>query len=572
MALIGDTAQRTGEGSRRARVSSTAGLLPPLALGLAAAVVSYAAAWVPNYWSDEVATVRAASLSPSTLIEFLQHKDAVHGFYYLLIHFWSLVFGTGEASLRAPSALAVGVAAAGLVLLGRQLGRPRLGLIAAVVFAVLPRTTYMGAEARSYALTAAAAVILTVLLLWALKRGGLAPWILYGVVAALSVLLFVYVAFLAVVHLIVLLAWRREHAADRLRLTRSRCVGFVGAWLAVVVVLSPFLLLAVTQKGQIAWLAASPVLNPWTALVQPWFEASAVVGIVGWLFLLASIVRWRRILAATGPLPLAIALAWVVVPTVLLLLVNIPFGPLFTARYLSFADPGMALLLAAAICGLGSGSLTGSGLGPASGGASVSGVVSPLGQASVSGVVSPSGLAASVSGVVSGRDLVPRPGLRSLLGQPRLIALALLIVLVIPNYVAQRGEFAKNGGSNLRQVAETVRVAAHPGQGILFAASSRGSLNPRLALYGYPADFAGLVDVALRKSFPATQNFSDSVLPLTSPALTSRLASLSDVQLVVPSPTVACSATPAGALLVAQGFALASRSPLHENAVCIYRR
>ena len=54
----------------------------------------------------------------------LGNIDAVHGLYYLLMHGWFAVFPATEFWSRLSSSLAVGIAAAGVVVLGKQLVDP----------------------------------------------------------------------------------------------------------------------------------------------------------------------------------------------------------------------------------------------------------------------------------------------------------------------------------------------------------------------------------------------------------------------------------------------------------------
>ena len=138
--------------------------LAPLYVGVLGMLISFAASWNPSYWGDEAASVMSAERSLPSLFRMLGTIDAVHGTYYLMLHFWIDLFGASELSTRLPSAIAIGVATAGTFTLARMLTSARVAWIAALVFAVLPRVTYMGAEARSTAVATAIAVWLVVLL------------------------------------------------------------------------------------------------------------------------------------------------------------------------------------------------------------------------------------------------------------------------------------------------------------------------------------------------------------------------------------------------------------------------
>ena len=204
-------------------------------------LVSAIGSWIPSKWNDEAATQTAALRSLPHLWQMTQHIDAVHGTYYLLMHFWIAAFGTSNFALRAPSMIAVGAACAGVVVLGRKLGGRRLAIFAGLAFLLLPRVTWMGIEARSQALTAVVAVWLTVLLLRALERNRAGWWVFYAGLAGLGVLLNLYVALLVVAHGVSIVVSRKRLGHPR-RLfagwaiaalapprSRSRSIGFRSA-------------------------------------------------------------------------------------------------------------------------------------------------------------------------------------------------------------------------------------------------------------------------------------------------------------------------------------------------------
>src|SRR6516225_9329790 len=134
-------------------------LFDPWAIAVLAAVISGAWASRPSLWFDEGATISAsASRTLPELWKLLGHIDAVHGLYYLLMHGWFAIFPPTEFWSRFPSSLAVGGAAAGVVVFTRQFALQASGgsgrataVCAGIVFAILPRVTWAGIEARSSA-------------------------------------------------------------------------------------------------------------------------------------------------------------------------------------------------------------------------------------------------------------------------------------------------------------------------------------------------------------------------------------------------------------------------------------
>ncbi|MFC4242360.1 hypothetical protein ACFOYW_03165 [Gryllotalpicola reticulitermitis] len=467
--------------------------------GAIAALLSFAASWVPSYWADEVATLRASALSPGALLDFTTTRtDAVHALFYLVMHYWTAVFGASEGATRGLSALGVGVATALTMLLADALQRPRLGLVAAVLFALMPRVTEAGEEARSYAWTAAIAAGLWLLLLVAMKRGRW-WWVALGTVAALSVSFFLLSATLAVAQF-VFVAVRQRRAL----------LPVLAAWAAAAVVASPVIYFAWHQRSQVAWLGTSAALNPWSALLEPWAETSWGFGIAASVLLIWGAVRWRAAVARACPEYLLLAGSWVVVPLVLMVATSLTSNPLYTPRYLTLATPGFALLLAAAAVAIGS---------------------------------------------------------------RRVAAVAVLIVVAVavPTYVGQRGPYGKNGGSDLRQLADTVRRHAQRHDGVVFEPSPiRRTLNPRLALYAYPQKFAGLDDVALKVRFPHTATFHDQVVPLANRK--PQLRELNTVWVVFAGIDTPCNSGKDAATLRAAGFVTDARYPVHRTVVCRFAR
>ena len=109
-------------------------VVDPLLVGLLAAAVSLGGAGRPSFWYDEAATISASySRSLEQLWQMLGNVDAVHGLYYLLMHGWFTLVPPTEFWSRAPSGLAVGAAAAGVVVLGRQFSSRTVAVSAGIV-------------------------------------------------------------------------------------------------------------------------------------------------------------------------------------------------------------------------------------------------------------------------------------------------------------------------------------------------------------------------------------------------------------------------------------------------------
>ncbi|OBF22233.1 hypothetical protein A5727_07730 [Mycobacterium sp. ACS4331] len=300
--------------------------------------------WIdrPSLWYDEAATISAATRPLHELWSLLQNIDAVHGLYYLLMHGWLLLAAPSETFLRLPSVIAVGVAAAGVVVLGRQLSTRAVALTAAAVFAFLPRVTCAAIEARSYALSMAAAVWLTVLLVQAIRRGGVWMWAAYGAALTVSTVLNVYVLLIAAAHGLtaVLLGGRRGFAH------------WCAATGMAVIAVAPFLSYSRSQMRQVGWIPPLRQRTFGEVLVDQYFDHSAAAAVLAAVLIIAAVLMRRPSPAlpeGKARVPVALALMWILFPTAVLLGCSALLAPVYWPRYLTFTAPAVALLLGVAI-------------------------------------------------------------------------------------------------------------------------------------------------------------------------------------------------------------------------------
>ena len=316
----------------------------PLIVGVLGAAVSLVGAGRPSFWYDEAATISAAySRSLGQLWRMLGNVDAVHGLYYLLMHGWFQIFPPTEFWSRAPSGLAIGGAAAGVVVLGKQFSSRTVAVSSGVVCGILPRTTWAGIEARPYAMSMMAAVWLTVLLVVAARRESRWVWLSYGIALALSILLDMYLVLVLMVHVVFMCAFQRG---------RTVLVPFAITSVLAVCALAPFAIEVVGQVQQIKWIAPIGHRTIEDVTVQQYFERSPPFAILSALVVAAAIVVWRCTSAKldeTDRQLLTLAVAWLVVPTASIVVWSALVHPIYTPRYLSFTSPAMALTLGVCI-------------------------------------------------------------------------------------------------------------------------------------------------------------------------------------------------------------------------------
>jgi mannosyltransferase len=319
-------------------------VLDPLIVAVFATTVSLAGAGRPSFWYDEAATISASySRSLRQLWAMLGNVDAVEGLYYVFMHGWFTMFPPTEFWSRAPSGLAIGGAAAGVVVLGKQFSSRTVALASGVVCAILPRATWAGIEARPYALSMMAAVWLTVLLVRATRRDNAWVWLCYGLALAVSILLDVYLVLLSPAYVVFICVFRRS---------RTVVLRFALASVLAGCALTPFLIAAIGQAHQISWVAPIAHRTIEDVAMQQYFERSPPFAILSALIVATAIILWlltsAHLVEGDRQL-LTLAIGWLVVPTAVIVIWSALVHPVYTPRYLCFTAPAMALVLGVCI-------------------------------------------------------------------------------------------------------------------------------------------------------------------------------------------------------------------------------
>ncbi len=369
----------------------------------------------------------------------LGHQDAVHGAYYVFLWLETRVAGTSALALRFPSVVGMAIAAGVTAALGHRLVSSRAGLIAGLVFAVLPSVTWYAQNARSYALVTALATIASYLLVRAMEAGPgqRRRWLVgYGVALAVMGLGNMFALLLIPAHALTLALWIRHGRAadagagstpgDRRPLVR----GWLAASAAAVLVTSPVIVLSAGQQSQQSWLDPLGVHLAATLLklLDPPELAAALLLVAVATFAFSALRG--RLRTDVPPRLLALALPWLLLPAVVLLAVS-DVHPVFTPRYVLFCLPAAALLAGAGLASLGR------------------------------------------AGAVAG--------------------LALIVLLALPGQISDRK--VNSHSRDLRQLSHLVAVHARPGDALLIP-----HLNDRGFEAAYPAAYRSLRDIGLGRT------------------------------------------------------------------------
>ena len=478
----GGSAARPAEGGPPAgRLAASPGRRAPLAaryapVVLAAAVMAGLGVWGlardSSMGNDEVATRWAALLSLHQLARLLRHVDAVHGLYYFVMHGW-MVAGTSPAVMRIPSVIAMVVAVALTVIIGRRLtGSAWGGLFAGLVVALAPTISYYAQTARSYALVFACVVGSTLALLHALAaenrpageaaspaRFPAGRWLLYAVLLVVG-------GYLNELSLLVVAA----HAITVLLARYGRRVMLHWAATAAVsvILVLPLAAYSAREDAAVAWIPR-PGLWSLRILFHDYFGASTAVAVLLFCCAVAAVLppleRGRRV---PGPawwsqggvsLP-SVAAPLLVIPGVLLILESLVARPLYVDRYVLYGEAGAALL-------------------------------------------------AGAGALRIGRWLAGATGRRMLVWVPGVVVCVLALVLQLAPQ--QRVRTPQSRLFDFGGPSRYLAAHARPGDGVLFFSDFF-----RKARLGYPADYREVSDFAMAESPAAAGNFQGRDKPAAS--------------------------------------------------------
>ncbi|MEU5699120.1 glycosyltransferase family 39 protein [Streptomyces aurantiacus] len=271
-------------------------------------------------WGDESVTYELAHRDLSQIWRTAQHADLVHALYYAVMHEIFGLFGGGLLTLRLPSVLAMSVAASGVGLLGLRLAGPRAGLLAGLVFPLLPQVQKYTQEGRSYAMVCALVAWATYALVVSVPQRARWRWAVYGSTMLLACLLHEFAVLALVAHGVTL-------AVSRVPRPVLKAWSVTAA--GVVAGLLPLAIRSAGQSGQVSWIDG-PVRLPGVLAV-------AAVGVVCAF----------TPLKARGPVRLSVLAVPIIVLPGLLLLIASLVKPLFVDRYVLYSNIGIALLLGA---------------------------------------------------------------------------------------------------------------------------------------------------------------------------------------------------------------------------------
>jgi mannosyltransferase len=326
----------------------------------AAAIVLGAAArlWTPSeLWLDEALTVNIARLPLDRIPDALRH-DGAPPLYYLLLHFWMKLFGSGDVAVRMLPGLMAVAALPVMWLAGRRLRGKTTAWWAVLLLACSPFAIRYATENRMYSLT----VLLSLLGYLAVMRALEEPsfrWLVAIAVVTGCLVLTHYWAFF-VLALVGAALIRRIHRGDGAE-PAKRVILAMGAGLIPFLAWVPVFLFQLRHTGT-PW-AGRPIPGSIVGVLNQFGGGGGWVGPIcavlllalGALGLFGRNVGRAKVELDLHTRPEGRPLAWVSVGLVVLgVVVGMVTGSGFPGRYASLVLPFFLLLAVLGLLTLGS--------------------------------------------------------------------------------------------------------------------------------------------------------------------------------------------------------------------------
>ena len=300
-----------------------------------ALVVYGAFAWRPVFWVDEYLTQVAIARPWGDLFVWITTRDPAPGPYYMVMKIWSSV-SISPFWMRLPSVVAMAGTVVVVGWLVRRLAGMRIALLAAGVLLLMPNISRFAQENRPYAFAILCTVGAAALWQRSLDQDR-PPWYPAAYGAAVAGMGLAHPYTLTFIPALAVAALARP--ADQRR--SAFWLTVVPAAIAVAVI-SPHIYLNLAHP------TGSPTEGPLTVsslgrLVRAMmpYELAAALAAISILGVIASARQFVH-----RPL-LSLALAWTVIPPLLLLGAKIAVDvPVTRSRYMLFVMPGLAMLVA----------------------------------------------------------------------------------------------------------------------------------------------------------------------------------------------------------------------------------
>ncbi|MBX4209603.1 glycosyltransferase family 39 protein [Candidatus Parcubacteria bacterium] len=181
-----------------------------------AAVMSFSIWMHQSLRLDEAQSIWQTSRSLGGVLDVVA-KDVHVPLYFVGLHYWETLFGTGEVALRLFSLIFFLLSIPAIFYLSKEAYSPRVAYIAALITAVSPFLNWYGSEARMYSMMFLFTVLSHLFFIRLWKRPSSGAWAGYAAVTVLGIFTHLFFLFIVVVQAFFFAARRDLFPADAMK-------------------------------------------------------------------------------------------------------------------------------------------------------------------------------------------------------------------------------------------------------------------------------------------------------------------------------------------------------------------
>ncbi len=272
--------------------------------------------------------------------------------YYIILRFWSYIFGDSLLSLRSFSIL-LGVLTvwAGYLFVKKAFNSRNLGLLAALFLAVNPFQTQYALEARMYTLGTFLVMLSSWLLLRALESKRRKDWIFYGIAASAMFYTHYYLLFSVAAQALYALYYVFREGSWKTTLKENQLAGLVISGITAIILYLPWIPALLEQINRVEGGYWIPPMDRWSIPGTIWKIAMGGQGINHPTLFIATLVSIVALIyflvKRTEPQKWLVALG-VIVPFLAAVVLSIKSN-IYLDRYFVFASLSFSILIALAI-------------------------------------------------------------------------------------------------------------------------------------------------------------------------------------------------------------------------------
>jgi len=300
-----------------------------------------------SIWLDEANTVYVSGQSLSSII-----IDYSPPLYFIITHFWTVVFGSSELAIRFPSAVFGIISIFLMYKIGYHLFNQKIGLISSFLLSISSFAIWHSQDARYYSLLLLLTLLSFYFFIQILKSNSKWYYLGYALANILLVYNHLFGVFVIISQVFYFALFWKKYGQQRLK--------FAAMQIASMLALIP-LMVHVIGGGSLmpGWLSEPSFMSILNTLSEfsGWYTAGlflfvafSILSVIGILS-----IRWFKGRSGTrfeSIEEITLLLIWFSFPIIIPFLLSYILNPMYTDRYLIAALPAFLLLTAKGIVGI----------------------------------------------------------------------------------------------------------------------------------------------------------------------------------------------------------------------------